>query len=135
MPGIYCGPGGVGWGTASAPLRGLGLLPERFKLLGAGLGYRPALVLQGGFQITKAPLELVIGLAQGGFGIKLQMPGKVDQGKQQIAELFLAADLIGGVNGGLQLIQLFPDLGQYRRPALPVKDGMGGALLQVGRPT
>ena len=59
-----------------------GLLPERLEFLHAGLLRCPAGIAQLCFYPLEAPLELAIGFFQGGFGVKREIAGNVDQDEE-----------------------------------------------------
>ena len=77
----------------------LGLLPERFELIGCGLLRGAAVLAQLIFHPLKAALEFAIGLFQRRFRIKGKIARDVDQHEKQIANLFLqtVAQLFGNL--------------------------------------
>ena len=63
-----------------------------------------------GLHSPKTALKLVVGACQGIFGVDVEMPGEIYDGKQQITEFFLDIGCIPAANGGLQLPELLVDL-------------------------
>src|SRR5207249_4303875 len=84
----------------AAPLDlALGLLPEGFHFLEAGLGRFPTLTSQAAFDIPEAALELVIGGTQGSLRVDLAVTREVGDGEQDVAQFVCGTRLIDLAGG------------------------------------
>ena len=101
-------------------------LPEGlFFIQGEALEGDAPLTAQA-FHRVVATAEARVCLAECALGVQVHPPARVDDRKQEIAEL--SFPLVGAVRG-LELGKLFADLFQHRVSLLPVEAGTGSSLL------
>ena len=83
------------------------------------------------FDRSKAALELLVGLAQGGFGIGIEVARQIGHGEEEIAGLGGRILASAGGNVGLDLAGFFPDFGKHREWVVPVEADLTGFLLKL----
>ena len=128
---LAAGPGqdqrGIGRGYRSAALAAshsasISASVEFLRSL-AALGQRP-------FDGGEAALEFPVGLPQHRLRIGAQMPGQIDRGEQQIADL-CGRRAVAGIERGLDLVGFLADLAQHRARIVPVESDLAGLCLKL----
>ena len=83
------------------------------------------------FDRRKAAFEFEVGRTQDAFRVGLEMPGKIDHGEQQIADLAGDFVLIVAVERGFDLVSFLADLGEHGARIVPVEADTAGFVLQL----
>jgi hypothetical protein len=117
--------------SAYAPLGGLPALLENLQRQVIDVMTRRSEIA---LYRPESPLKLVVGAAQSLFGVDLKVPGQVDDGKQQVAELVFSCRDIANAGGLFDFLKFFADLVMDTRAIGPVETRPGGPLAEFLRP-
>src|SRR5690606_30401275 len=95
------------WRSSKRLLARLDRLPQRLECLEVEIRDGMTLFRRALLQFPEACFEFPVGRTQGGFRIKSQMAGQVDQREQEVSELLLHRRLVAAGHGLAEFTQLF----------------------------
>jgi branched-chain amino acid aminotransferase len=127
---LFCMGGGLP--GRLTPFGGLGRPPGGFHLGQCGLRRQAPLGGQARLDGREPAAELVVGMADAGFGIEFQLARQVGEHEQHVAELVLQAALVPARQLGAQFADFLVELVEHRRSVRPIEADPGRARRQLG---